>query len=149
MGSGAGMTSKAEHLVDTLKSKYQLGDKAVNYYTELEAPYHRRQGALAEVTEEKAERFLKDLREDSATGPDGLPTRILKECAKQLAVPFCKLAKIILTQGRWPDLWMEHWIIPLFKKNNVYSADNYRGVHLTAQLSKAMERFLQSLFLHF
>ena len=87
------------------------------------------------------------LKNDSATGPDELPTRILTECAKQLAEPFCMLAKLILAQGRWPELWMEHWIVPLHKRNSVFKGANYRGVHLTAQASKTMERILLSLFM--
>jgi hypothetical protein len=37
----------------------------------------------------------------------------------------------------------------LYKKGSVYAAGNYRGVHLTAQLSKAMERLLGVLFTPF
>ena len=59
------------------------------------------------------------------------------------------LARIILQERRWPDAWLVHNIVPLHKKNSVYAPGNYRGVHLTAQLSKAMERFLQTLFMPF
>jgi hypothetical protein len=141
--------SKADHLAKTFKSKYELGEPATNYYTEIGVPYYGCQQALAEVTEERAERILTGLRTDSATGPDNLPTRILKECAKQLAKPFSTLAKRILKEGRWPEAWMIHWIVPLHKRNNVFLAGNYRGVHLTAQLSKAMERLLRTLFMPF
>ena len=41
---------------------------------------------------------------------------------------------------------MVHWMVPLYKKNSVYDARNYRGIHLTSQLSKAAERVLASLF---
>ena len=101
---------------------------------------------LGDVTDEAAKLALMDLRSDKSTGPDALPARILKECANVLAYPFRTLARLIMLQGRWPEIWIEHWIIPLHKKNNVYSASNYRGVHLTAQLSKALERLLQGFF---
>ena len=39
-----------------------------------------------------------------------------------------------------------HWIAPIYKKKEVFQSGNYRGVHLTAQISKAMERFLTPLF---
>ena len=35
----------------------------------------------------------------------------------------------------------------MFKKKNVYDANNYRGIHLTAQLSKVVERLVKSLFM--
>ena len=43
----------------------------------------------------------------------------------------------------WP--WREHWIVPIFKKKAVFAASNYRGIHLTAQLSKVVERLLLPL----
>ena len=139
--------SKADHLAVTFKAKYKMPEKTPNYYSELEAPYYKKQGPIGQITEELAEKILEDLRSDSATGPDELPARVLKECAKVLAVPLCALARLIVQLGRWPELWVEHWIIPLYKKNSVFKAGNYRGVHLTAQLSKAMERLLRVLFM--
>ena len=141
--------SKADHLADTFKSKFKLSQNVTNYYTDLEPLPYRGQTAIAEITEDRAEKVLLNLRSDSATGPDQLPTRIIKECAKELANPFCMFAKLILIEARWPELWTIHSIVPLYKKSSVYSAMNYRGVHLTAQLSKAMERFLGALFMPF
>jgi hypothetical protein len=67
--------------------------------------------------------------------------------AHVLAKPLVALARVILSTRRWPTLWLVHWIVPLYKKKTVFNAANYRGIHLTAQLSKAMERFLSPLFL--
>jgi hypothetical protein len=94
-----------------------------------------------------AKYILEHLKDSSATGPDLLPSRILRECAAQLAVPLLYLACRILKTGRWPEMWIEHWIVPLYKKKAVYDPTNYRGVHLTAQISKAMERLIGTLWL--
>ena len=40
-----------------------------------------------------------------------------------------------------------HWIVPIYKTKAIFQPGNYRGVHLTAQLSKVMERFLGQLWL--
>ena len=37
-------------------------------------------------------------------------------------------------------------MVPLYKKNNVYQSKNYRGIHLTTQLSKVVERLLITLY---
>jgi hypothetical protein len=92
------------------------------------------------------EKALNDLDEDSALGPDKLPTRILKRCAKALAPVLHMLILAILTHGEWPSLWMIHWVVPLYKRKSVYNPCNYRGIHLTSQLSKVAERVLASLF---
>jgi len=94
-------------------------------------------------------KFLQKLRVDSATGPDGLASRILKLCAGALAVPFVKLARRIVRTGVWPEGWTVHWVHPLHKKKSVYEPTHYRGIHLTPQISKAMERFIGSLFMPF
>ena len=125
--------------------QYKMPVKTSNYYTEVEAPYYKKQGVMAVIMEELAEQILEDMRSDSATGPDELPAQVLKECAKVLAAPFCGLARLTVRQGRWPELWLEHWITPLYKRNNVFRAGNNRRVHLTAQLSKAIHQITESL----
>ena len=53
----------------------------------------------------------------------------------------------IILLGVWPKSWREHWIVPLFKKGAVFLPKNYRGVHLTAQISKVCERVIKKLFM--
>ena len=89
---------------------------------------------------------MKALDEDSALGPDLLPTRILKQCAHALAPILHTLIIAILTFGEWPTLWTIHWVVPLFKRKSVYDPGNYRGIHLTSQISKVVERVIASLF---
>ena len=91
--------------------------------------------------------ILRGLRDDSGTGPDHLFTKILKNCAKSLERPITMMARKVLTSGRWPELWKYHWIYPLFKKKMKSDPNNYRGIHLTPQLSKIVERILGGLFL--
>ena len=43
-------------------------------------------------------------------------------------------------------MWRQHWFAPLFKKRSVYQPGNYRGIHLTAQLSKVVERLLKLMY---
>ena len=94
---------KAQLLADTFAAKYSLEEAEENEYSDL--------GSLGEAeqdwtlgTEADAEKVLAALREDSGTGPDGVPTRVLKHCAKQLAGPLLKLARSSLAWGFWPEL---------------------------------------------
>ena len=89
-----------------------------------------------------ATRILSQLDADSASGPDRVAARVLKRCAQPLAVPMAKLAEQIVAEGRWPEAWALHWVVPLHKKKETFLCNNYRGIHLTSQLSKAMERLL-------
>ena len=77
-----------------------------------------------------------------ATGPDGLGAFILKQLAKELALPLTILCRRILYEARWPQLWRMHYLAPVFKKASVYKPGNYRGVHLTNTMSKVIERVI-------
>ena len=138
-------TKKATAFAKTFSDKYSLAPKEENEYSAIHVSEDQLTcGPLP--AEEDAAKTLGALKVDSATGPDLLPVRILRECAAQLAKPFRLLAILILQYQIWPRPWMVHWIVPLYKKGASFVPGNYRGIHLTPQISKAMERFIGSMF---
>ena len=92
---------------------------------------------------------LEKLRIDSGTGPDQISTKVLRHCAASIVEPVSLICNMILDQGRWPAPWRNHWVCPLHKKKSKADAGNYRGVHLTSQLSKTCERILGQSFQRF
>ena len=137
-------SGKADLLAGTFSGKNVLPEVRTNEYTKLE-PTIGRQRVIRQLTVREAAATLAALDEHSGTGPDLLPSRILKHCAQELAYPVLKLTMLILNSGEWPQVWREHWVVPLHKRNAIFLPINYRGVHLTAQLSKVIERLLLSL----
>ena len=67
---------------------------------------------------------LAGLRDDSSTGPDLLPARILKRCAEQLAKSLRSLLQRMLETKSWPESWREHCVVPIYKKKAVFAASN-------------------------
>lgn len=94
-------------------------------------------------------KILKKPKIDSSTAPDGISSRILKECVDVLAYPLALLIRRMLNDSRWPSVWKQHWIVPLLKRKSRADPGNYRGVHLTSQLSKATERVVGKFFQQF
>jgi hypothetical protein len=137
---------KADLFVDTFSKKYGLCAVEENEYTKLVGPQCAPQKQLAQLRENDAKHIMDKLKVDSGTGPDLLPARILKNCSAALAKPVLLLTMCILNCGVWPQIWMKHWLAPLFKKKSVYNPGNYRGIHLTAQLSKVVERMFKMLY---
>ena len=92
--------------------------------------------------EEAVAEIFQGLEADSATGPDMLPTKVLNECAEALAKPIHIriLALLIFQQGMWPEASTTRWIVSFFQKGPVSQPVKYRGILLTPQLSKVMER---------
>ena len=140
--------SKACLFASTFASKYALISGEVNGYSCLPLAA-RAQGSFEVPTVAQAVEELEKLSADSATGPDLLPAKLLKRFASELGPPVQKLTARVLRDGVWPSLWLIHWIVPLYKKKSAFDARNYRGIHLTAQLSKVVERLLKRLFVPF
>lgn len=132
---------KAELLANTFNGKNVLPELSENEYTELPRSEHS-QNLRNVWSESSAGKVLASLDESSGTGPDLLPSKILKYCAKELAFPVLQLALRILATGEWPHIWREHWMVPIYKRNAVFQPQNYRAIHMTAVLPKVVERLV-------
>ena len=139
---------KANLFAETLSKKNVLINEEANEYTALPNISHNVQTKLKSLTEQNAKEVMDKLRIDGGTGPDLLSARILKCCSAALAKPVLLLLTCILETGVWPQFWREHWIVPLYKKKSVYNPSNYRGIHLTAQLSKVIEVYSSFSTIH-
>ena len=86
---------------------------------------------------------------DSASGPDGIPAILLKNCAEELAY----LIKLIWSEsfhlGIVPQFYKDTCITPLFKKGDRIRAVNYRPVALTSHVIKIYERILRNVMVEF
>ena len=132
---------KAEEFADTFAKKAFLPDAVLNQYSNIPTAQCLQPDFFV-VRIRRVRQVLKALRANSATGPDGLSARILKSCASSLATPIRLLAQQILREQLWPNPWRFHWVFPLHKKKSKAQAKHYRGIHLTPQISKVIERVL-------
>ena len=140
---------KAELFADTFAKKFILPPEAAHPELTLPEVGGPVLGNFLPVRVRTAKQVLKALNEDKATGPDGFSARLLHKCADALARPVTLIARLLLSTGVWPSSWRLHWVFPFYKKKSVYDASNYRGIHLSSQLSKVIERLLGKLFLPF
>ena len=111
-------SGKAELLADVLGSRYVLPEATTNAYT-WTAAEHIRTGFLP-IRVRMAIRVLRDLSIESATGPDNLGSRFLKECFAAVVHPLVKLARRIFSTQRWPQIWTIHSITALFKRGAAF-----------------------------
>ena len=88
---------KADHFTEVFAGKCNL-PVPVRQSTEIKAaPLQQRLGSLPD--EKIAFEKLRTLDDDSALGPDLLPTRLLRMCASALAKPVAWLARRIIQWG--------------------------------------------------
>ena len=93
-----------------------------------------------DLTQEEVCHALQNLDPSKAHGPDGLPSRILKECAHQLAPSLHYLFTKSLKISQVPAEWKLANIIPIHKKGNKDHIENYRPISLLSIVSKTLER---------
>ena len=136
---------KADMFADMLSKKFVLPAESHddNFESHSDDDFVLKMSGFVFVRERWVLRELKRLRVDQATGPDDIPTRLLKDCASVLSRPFCAVLRKIVVRRTWPKMWQFHRIAPLFKKGAVHNVSNYRGLHLTCILSKVAERVLR------
>ena len=95
---------------------------------------------------------LRNLDPGKASGPDEIPTRVLKECAAELASPLSRLFQLFFSHGLFPDQWKTARVIPIHKRDSKSDPSKYRPISLLSVISKVMEssvhKQLQKYLLH-
>ncbi|MCG8078585.1 MAG: reverse transcriptase family protein, partial [Candidatus Thiodiazotropha taylori] len=90
------------------------------------------------------EKLLNNLNPSKASGPDLLPTRILKMIASEIAPILCAIYQQSYNTGQVPYDWRQANITAVFKKGDKTNPANYRPVSLTCILCKTMEHIVFS-----
>ena len=85
----------------------------------------------------------KELKPDSAPGPDGIPAELLKTARAELARPLYILWRASLDQGSIPPDLLLVQVSPLHKGGSRSAAKNYRPVALTSHFTKVFERVVR------
>jgi hypothetical protein len=99
---------------------------------------------LAELKIEVAgvAKLLRNLNASKASGPDGIPSQVLKHCADVLAPALTTIFNYSLETGNLPSDWLTANIASVFKKGDRNKAENYRPVSLTSVACKTMEHVI-------
>ena len=93
---------KANFLAVTFAEKCKHPRLCCNTYTVC-TQCHELQTSVVCPSVEQCMSVLTSLRDDSSTGPDLLPARILKRCAEQPAKPLRSLLQRMLETKPWPE----------------------------------------------
>ena len=94
------------------------------------------------VEEMGINKLLANLKPNKASGPDGIPARLIKELSNELSPIFRILFQASLNQGKVPKDWKEANVTPLFKKGDKSDPGNYRPVSLTSITCKILDHII-------
>jgi hypothetical protein len=76
------------------------------------------------------------------SGPDLLPPVFLYKCINNLCGPLAHIFNRSLSTGIFPDFWKTSYLIPIHKKGDKSSVDNYRGVAIESIIPKLFENIV-------
>ena len=151
--SGIPSIIDGERVFSTSKDKAELFNDHFIQKTALPAdlpplpPLHMCESELShiDISEEEVRKILQNLNVSKANGADNISNRLLKMTATQIAKPLSKLFKESLFQGKFPSMWKEANVTPVFKKNDKQNKSNYRPISLLPNIGKVFERVI---FIH-
>ena len=92
---------------------------------------------------------IDELKNNSASGPDGLAAIFLKKCKLAIAKPLYHLWRDCLDKGITPSKLKEAHIIPIHKGGHQGVAANYHPIALTSHLIKIFEKVIRNKLVSF
>ena len=96
------------------------------------------------ISEAEVRSAFQRLNIRKATGPDGIPGRVLRTCASQLAGVFAVIFNLSLSQAVVPSCFKSSIIVPVPKHPKVSCLNDWRPVALTPVISKCFERIVRN-----
>ena len=88
--------------------------------------------------------IIKSLNPKKATGPDGIPIKIIKHAANTIDSHLCNIIIKDLDKNRYSEEPKTALVRPQFKKNERNKIENYRPVSILNGMSKIYERFIHN-----
>ena len=90
----------------------------------------------------EVENLINDLNISKASGPNGIPTKILRMISSEISLPLSTIFNIAIITGTHPDKLKLVNAIPVFKKGSRLEISNYRPISLLSNLNKIFEKIL-------
>ena len=89
-----------------------------------------------DFTPVKLLKVMRNVKQNSAPGPDGFPSSLLKNLAHCLAYPLSAIFSSFMSVGQLPQAWKWATVTPVFKGGIASNPSNYRPISLTSIFSK-------------
>lgn len=98
--------------------------------------------AFKPISDETITNILDSLKPKPSCGNDGISTKLLKVIKQEICKPLTIIINQSLATGIFPDPLKIAKVIPLYKKGDRTSLDNYRPISILPSISKIFERVM-------
>lgn len=97
---------------------------------------------LPTISEEDVFKAIKRLKNKMTAGPDEIPSFFVKDCSRVFAFPLSVIFNLSLSSHKFPSVWKEARICPIFKNGEESSIENYRPISILSIFSKVFEMII-------
>ena len=104
---------------------------------------------LTPTLPDEIQEIIKSLNSKKATGPNSIPTKILKVFSKTISIPLANLINLSFECGIFPMSLKVASVTPIHKKGGSLDCNNYRPVSLISNLSKLIEKLVHNRLYNF
>ena len=94
------------------------------------------------ISKDEVMEALRKIKPNKASGADEVKGSVLKSCRNELSEILQHIFQISLSTGIFPDCWKVTKIIPVQKKENPKTENDFRPVALTSIIAKTLERIV-------
>ena len=91
-------------------------------------------------------KFLLNLNVRKSTGLDNIGPRILKLSANIITPSLEFIINKSISTGKFPSVWKEAKVKPMFKNGNKEDVNNYRPISILPTISKIIEKWVENQF---
>ena len=93
--------------------------------------------------------LISNLKIGKASGPNSIPTAILKHLNNEISVALSNLFNLSFSTGVFPNVLKISSVLPLFKKGSKLNCGNYRPISLLSNISKLLEKLMYTRLYRF
>jgi hypothetical protein len=104
---------------------------------------------LEPVKASEITKIVNGLKNSSSSGPDSIPSKILKYILPSIVLPLTKFVNLSFECGVSPDAFNRAQIIVLYKGGSRNDLANYRSISILSVFSKIFEKAMLSRLLTF
>ena len=104
---------------------------------------------FAPVVEEEIKDIVSNLNNKKSSGYDGITNFLLKNVINEIISPLTYILNKSLTSGKVPLKMKIARVVPIFKKGQKDSVNNYRPISLLTSISKILEKLVYTRTIKF